>query len=236
MNEQEALIFARCVACIARAPGFSHPDVPPMVRAGFALALALAIAHAMPTRAIPAFAMALVSELAVGFALGSAASAIYDAAYAGGRAVDDYVGIRGAVPTAGAASGSGFGRLWSLLFAVGFFVLGGVRLAIEGLWESFSMLPPGTLVAGESLATLGVATLATVARTGAVVAAPAIAAAFAAQLALGSAARVVPKLSSFSLTFPVVFACALIATLVVVPTLWLRAGSPWTGLRFLVGH
>ncbi|HEV3156955.1 MAG TPA: flagellar biosynthetic protein FliR [Candidatus Baltobacteraceae bacterium] len=227
MNEHQALVFARCIAFIFRAPGFSHPSVPPQVRAGLAGVLALGFDHLTDARPPAVFALAFIEELAFGFALGAAASAIYDAAYSGGRAVDDYVGIRSAVPSVGNAAGAGFGRLWSLLFTAGFFVLGGYRLAISAFAETFSSVPVGTFAGTSELVNVTVTTLATVARTAVMVAAPAIAAAFVAQVALGFAARVVPKLASFSLSFPIIFACALIATLVALPVLVMRSTFPW---------
>ena len=49
------------------------------------------------------------------------------------------------------------------------------------------------------------------------VAAPAVAAAFVVQIALGALSRVVPRFGSFTLAFPLAFAAALLASTVVVP-------------------
>ncbi|MBD5654194.1 MAG: flagellar biosynthetic protein FliR, partial [Candidatus Eremiobacteraeota bacterium] len=123
MSDGALLVFARCAGFVFRAPGFSNPDVPPAVRAIFAfvLTLALAPAHAAAARIeAGGFAFALAGEALIGTAIGTAASMLYDGAFAGGRALDDYVGIRSSVPSANVQAGAGFGRLWSLAFATAF--------------------------------------------------------------------------------------------------------------------
>ncbi|MGH7683978.1 MAG: flagellar biosynthetic protein FliR [Vulcanimicrobiaceae bacterium] len=42
------LAFARAIGFFARAPGFARLGVPPALRAGFAFALAVAIAPSIP--------------------------------------------------------------------------------------------------------------------------------------------------------------------------------------------
>ncbi len=92
MSDGQLLVLARCAGFVFRAPGFSHPDVPPPVRAGFAFALSLALDDAYAARthvAAGGLAFAIVAELLVGAAIGVAASMLYDGAFAGGRALDD---------------------------------------------------------------------------------------------------------------------------------------------------
>lgn len=233
MNDTFLLTFARCAGFTFRAPGFSHPDVPPPVRAGFALALALALsAHGTPLTHVGAsgFVFALASETLLGAAIGIAASMLYDGAFAGGRALDDYVGIRASVPNANVDAGAGFGRLWSLAFAAGFFVLGGDRVALLGFANAFTTLPAGALVNAADLRTFAVALPETLLRASLFVAGPAIGIAFVAQLALASVARLVPRFSTFTLAFPIVFACVLLATLAALPVVLGAAAHPWWNL------
>jgi flagellar biosynthetic protein FliR len=238
VNEAFLLIFARCAGFVFRAPGFSHPDVPPPVRAGFAFALALALRgrrvtgpHIGPS----GFVFALATETFFGAAIGIAASMLYDGAFAGGRALDDYVGIRASVPSADVAAGAGFGRLWSLAFAAGFFVLGGDRFALLGFADAFTRLPPGTLVSAADLRTFAVALPETLLRAALFVAGPAIAIALVAQISLAAVARLVPRFSTFTLAFPVVFACVLLATLAALPAVLGAAAQPWWDLTPLHG-
>jgi flagellar biosynthetic protein FliR len=236
VSDADLLVLARCAGFVFRAPGFSHPDVPAPVRAGFAYVLALALAHAYASSArivAGGVVFALAGEVLIGAAIGIAASMLYDGAYAGGRALDDYVGIRASVPSADVAAGAGFGRLWSLAFATAFFTLGGYRIALRAFSETFVALPPGALVAPSGLQTFAVALPETLLRAACFVAAPAVAIAFVAQVSLAAIARLVPRFSTFTLAFPIVFACAILATVAgLVGTLHLAA-TPWMDLSLL---
>lgn len=232
MNEIDALVFARCAGFVLRAPGFSHPAVPPPVRAGFALMLALACcaarAGARPAPKEPAVLVAaLAAECALGASLGVAASMLYDGAYSGGRMLDDYVGIRASVPSAGIGAGAGFGRLWSLAFSAGFFVLGGYRLALDAFARTFDAVPPGALLEPGSLRAFALALPATLLRAALLVAGPAVAVALIAQIALAGVARLAPRLQTFALSFPVVFGCVLVVTLLAFAAVLPRAAEPW---------
>ncbi|GAC1302806.1 MAG: hypothetical protein NVSMB19_12350 [Vulcanimicrobiaceae bacterium] len=230
MNDGELLVFARCAGFVFRAPGFSHPDVPPPVRAGFAYVLSLGLARASATQvhlAAGALAFAIASEALVGAAVGIAASMLYDGAFAGGRALDDYVGIKASVPSANVAAGAGFGRLWSLAFTTGFFVLGGDRVALGAFGETIRTLPPGALANARDLATFAVALPQTLLRAAFFVAGPAIAIALVAQVGLALVARLVPRFSTFTLAFPAVFGCVLLATIAALPIVLGAAGRPW---------
>jgi len=226
------LVFARCVGFVFRAPGFSHPDVPAPVRAGFAYGLSLALAHALgaKVRLGGGIEFAVTCEALIGAAIGTAASMLYDGAYAGGRALDDYVGIRASVPSANVSAGAGFGRLWSLAFAAAFFELGGYRVALEGFADTFRALPPAALVAPAGLQTFGAALPQTLLRAALYVAGPAIGIALAAQFALAVVARVVPRFSTFTLAFPVVFGCVVLATIAALPSVLQSAAAPWWDL------
>ncbi len=229
-------MFARCAGFAFRAPGFSHPAVPPPLRAGFAYVVSLAYARSFAAAVrTPAegFVFALAGEALVGAAIGVAASMLYDGAYAGGRALDDYVGIRASVPSADVAAGAGFGRLWSLAFAAAFFALGGDRVALVAFGDSFVRLPPGALLGAGTLQTFAVTLPATLVRAAVFVAGPALALVFVAQVALGIVARLVPRFSTFTLAFPIVFACAVLATLAALPATLGAAGRPWMDLDLL---
>ena len=237
MNDEAVLVFARCIGFVFRAPGFSHPSVPSPVRAGLALALAFALrpaSRAVPQSA-PAFIAAVVLELAIGAAIGIAASILYDGAYAGGRALDDYVGIRGSVPNAQVFAASGFGRIWSLVFTAGFFLLGGYRIAILAFAHTFEIFPVGSVPGTRELYGFAVGLAGGILQSALLVAGPAIALVFAAQIALGALARVTPRFSGFTLTFPVMFGAALLATVASVPVLFERSAIPLFNVTFSRG-
>lgn len=202
------------------------------------LALVLTIALLPAVRAIHdidgvAFVIAVACDIGIGAAIGLAASVFYDGAYAGGRALDDYVGIRGSIPNAQIFAASGFGRVWSMVFTAGFFLLGGYRVVIWAFCRSFERVPPGGVPSAHALYDYALALPESIIEAALLVAGPAIALVFVAQFTLGALTRVIPRFASFTLSFPIVFAMALIATIAAVPLLFGASGSPWLRVPFL---
>jgi flagellar biosynthetic protein FliR len=230
MTQTLLLVFARSAGMVFRAPGFSHPNVPPPVRAGLALALAFAIAPHLPATVAldgPPLAFAIASETLLGATIGTGASLLYDGAYYAGRFIDDYVGVRASVPNANVTSAQAFGRLWSSVFLAGFFLLDGYVPVVDAFAASFDHLAPGVLVTRDAWLHVALALPDTIVRAALAIAAPAIAVVLTVQIALAAVARVVPRFASFSLTFPIVFAAALIVTVVGLPFLAPLAAHPW---------
>ncbi|MGA2395848.1 MAG: flagellar biosynthetic protein FliR [Candidatus Lustribacter sp.] len=234
MTQTTLLVFARGAGMIFRAPGFSHPSVPPPVRAGLALALAFAVAPHVPvvTYGGATFTLALASETLLGAAIGTGASLLYDAAYYAGRTIDDYVGVRGTVPNANVTSAQAFGRLWSSVFLAGFFLLDGYVPVVRAFDASFAAVPPGGAIAAGAWAAFAAALPATIVRAALLIASPALAVTLTVQVALASVARVVPRLANFSLAFPVVFAVAIVVALTGIPLFAPLSAHPWLVLPF----
>jgi len=179
------------------------------------------------------FLAGILCETFLGAAIGIAASMLYDGAYAGGRLVDDYVGIKVSNPAAGVAAPSGFGRLWSQAFTTGFFVLGGCSATILAFAHTFETLPPDSLLLASDLRTFAYTLPATLLRAALLVAAPAVAVAFAVQFALASVSRVVARLSVFSLSFALAFACVLAVTLTTLSPIMRTSAVPRMNLSLL---
>jgi flagellar biosynthesis protein FliR len=215
------LVFTRCAGFVFRAPGFSHPSVPAPLRAALAAALAIAITPGIgrPAQVVDviAFVIALLTEFLIGSAIGMTASLVYDGAYAGGRVVDDYVGVKAIAPSLQLVAPSGFGRVWSLAFTGGFFLSGAYRLAVLGFAQSFARVPPGGSLHPQGWSTYAAEFAATIVVVALQVAGPAVALAFVVQIALGALSRVIPRFGSFTLTFPLAFAAALVATAIALP-------------------
>jgi len=235
MTQTMLLVFARAIGLVARAPGFSHPSVPAMVRVAFALVLAWCVGAGVPAHApfgLAAFVIAIVGEAALGAAIGTGASLLYDGAYYAGRFIDDYVGVRGSVPNASVTSAQGFGRLWSAVFLAGFFLLDGYAIVVHVFAESFARVEVGGFVTVAGWNAFAFALPTTIVHAALGFAAPAITVAAVVQLALAAVARVVPRLSSFSLAFPIVFGGVLLATIVTIPLFAPLAARPWLVLPF----
>ncbi len=229
MTQTLLLVFARSAGLMFRAPGFTHPAVPMIVRLALALALALGIAPAQRSRPeldLAMFTLAIASEVVIGAAIGIGASLLYDGAYYGGRMIDDYVGFRGTVPNAQVTSAQGFGRLWSSLFLAGFFLLDGYAVVIRAFADSFEHVGAGSLIGAGPWYRFALALPQTIVTAALLVAAPAIAVAAVIQIALAAIARVVPRFSSFTLSFPIVLAAALLVAMATLPLYGSLAAHP----------
>ncbi len=225
-----ALVLARMLGFVFRAPGISHPSVPPILRVGFALALASLVTGLLKTRYHSGgalFLVAIASEFCIGGAIGFGAAVLYDAAYAAGRTIDDYVGIRVMAPNAAEFMSSGFGRLWSLVFTGGFFLLGAYRLVLATIVTSFSTIAPGAVVGERSLRSFALSIPTAVLHAAVMIAAPSIALAFSVQVALAGLSRIIPRLATFALSFPLAFAAALSGTMLAVVVFYGASAHPW---------
>lgn len=191
------------------------------------MAIAPRASPAMPRAADDAgLIVALAAEFAIGSAIGMAASILYDGAYAGGRVVDDYVGVKAIAPSLQLVAPSGFGRIWSLAFTGAFYLSGTYRVVLTSFARSFSNIPPGAAMRWPGWAAYGASFAASIALVAVEVAAPAVALAFLVQLALGALSRVVPRFGSFTLAFPLAFAAALTATVVAAPFVVEHTAAP----------
>ena len=224
------LAFARAAGLVSRAPGFAHPSVPAPVRAGLALALAFAVAPALPRAGDlgpVAFTVAVVCNVLLGGAIGFGAALLYDGAYFAGRTIDDYIGVRGSVPNANVISAQAFGRLWSSLFLAAFVLLDGWVPLVFAFSGSFAHAGVTAFPGPGAWLAFALGLPATILRAAVLVAAAPIAIAAALQLALAAVARVVPRCSTFTLTFPVTFAAVLLVTIAAVPLLAPAGAHPW---------
>jgi flagellar biosynthesis protein FliR len=224
------LVFARCAGFVFRAPGFSHPSVPPPIRAALALFLTVVIVPGIKEANLAfdgiAFVVAVVAEFLIGSAIGMVASLVYDGAYSGGRAVDDYVGVKAIAPSLQLVAPSGFGRIWSLAFTGGYFLTGAYRPTLLGFAHSFASLPPGTPVLPHSWVAFAADYAGAIANVALQVAAPAIGLAFVVQIAVGAISRAVPRFGSFTLAFPLALAAALAATAIAAPLIAQHSPRP----------
>jgi flagellar biosynthetic protein FliR len=224
------LVFARAAGLVARAPGFSHPSVPVIARAGFAFGLTCVVApNVAAARKLdaPELAIAAAAEAGLGAAIGFGAALLYDGAYFAGRTIDDYLGVRGSVPGANVTSAQGFGRLWSATFLAAFLLLDGWVPVVLAFADSFVRIAPGMFPSRTAWLHFALALPATLMHAAILVAAPAIAVAATLHLALAAVTRVVPRFGAFSLAFPFVFATALCVTVMMLPQLIPLGSRPW---------
>lgn len=229
MSTTALLVFARCAGFALRVPAIGHPSVPATLRSGFALVLTVAVLPAVRAVA-PLDGLALLTafgfEFLVGMALGMSAAIVYDAAYAGGRIVDDYIGVRAIAPSVALVAPSGYGRIWSLAFTGAFLFAGAYRPVVLTFAHAFTVLPPEAPLLGSAWMAFALAAVRTMLAVAASVAAPAVALAFVVHVALGALARAVPRFGSLTLAYPLVFGAALVATALALAPLLALAAHP----------
>ena len=228
MTATALLVFARCAGFASRAPGFSHPSVPHALRAGLALFLTIVIVPGVRGAEVRgvALALAFVVEFLLGSAIGIGASLLYDGAYAGGRMLDDYVGVKAMAPSVQLVAPSGFGRMWSIAFTGGYFLLGAYRVTLLAFAQSFDRVAPGAPFDPHVWLAFACTLASTIVLVGVAVAAPAIALAFVVQVAVAALTRTIPRFAGFALSFPLVFGAVLLVSAVSIPLLSARAGHP----------
>jgi len=105
--------------------------------------------------------------------------------------------------------------------------LDGWAIVITTFAQSFASVPPGRLIAANAWSAYAFALPTTIARAALMMAAPAVVVAAVVQLTLGAIARVVPRFSSFTLAFPIIFAATILVTIATVPLLAPLSGRPW---------
>ena len=214
---------------MVRAPGFSHPQVPRILRVAFGFTLALGLSGAAPrtVSSASAFGFAIATEFALGAAVGFGASVLYEGVAAGAAGLDDYIGVRGQNPGIVDVGGAGLGPAWNLLIVASYFLLGGYIPVLTVFASGFRALPPGALVSDADLFTLAHSLLVFVLEAALLVAAPAIVLALTTHVTIAAVARVVPRLASMQISWPLAYGIVIFASVAAMPLLAPLAGSPW---------
>lgn len=203
------LVLVRISGIVLIAPIFGTNDVPPTVRALLALALALLVAPvqtaAPPTlpSSLVEFSLIIATELLIGVVLGLGVTILFSAFQLTGGVVGQLSGMSlGEIFNPGLdESVPLFSHLMYLVAVATYVVIGGHRLLLGGLLESFAAVPPGSAALPGELDRLLVDLLNESFRLGLRAAAPAAAALLLATVVLGLVSRSLPQLNIFALGF-----------------------------------
>lgn len=217
-------VFARTAGVLTTAPGFGLRAVPLRIRLAAAVVLTPAMmpnaVGSVPAAAEPwALVPAAIEQLAVGLALGFAASLFFYGVGIAGQILDRQLAFIGG-GRAAPASGGQMGHLGAFYFAFAtlvFFITDGHHALLGGLARSWAALPLGEgLPAGASagqfcglVGTLFVAALE--------VGAPVVAAVFIADVAIAVLARVAPGLQPLAVGLPARSLVGLFAVVLSLP-------------------
>lgn len=211
------LVLARLSGLMMTAPVYGSMEVPVRVRALLVLALSLLVlpsqlVHQAEAATIVDYGVLVCGELAIGLVLGLGVQILFLAPQVAGQLVSQMSGIALAdvfnpsldseVPV--------FSQLLYLFSLALFLIIGGHRLVMAGLLETFAVIPPGqaSLLAtfSESFITLVAQSLELGLRAGA----PTITALLLATLIMGLISRTVPQLNVMSLGFGISAAMTLV--------------------------
>ena len=205
------LVFTRVGGLVITAPIFSAPEVPARVRALLAVALAALItptqwdvAVADPGSTLN-YAVFLASELIVGLSLGLGIVALFSGLLLAGRMIGQMSGLvlADVFDPASGISVSVFSRLMMLVTTAVFVAIGGHRILMAGLLDTFVTIPPGSAAVPGSMADTFVLLVAQSFTLAVRAAAPVVASLLLSTLALGLISRTLPQLNVLALGFGV---------------------------------
>ena len=202
------LASVRILAWLAIVPPFSSRAVPGMAKVVLSLGLALAVGPSIAPTEIPtgnyALAASLVTQVAVGSAMGMVTFMLFSAIAAAGSLIDVFGGFslaQGFDPL-GMNSNTVFGTFHQLLATAILFVTNGHLLVIGGLLSTFRFLPvgesPDTSGGTEILVTAFTMFFVTAVQ----IALPMIAVLFLADVGLALLTKVAPQLNAINVMFP----------------------------------
>jgi flagellar biosynthetic protein FliR len=213
------LVLTRIAALVMVAPLFGPFAVPLKMRAAVAVALAVLVAPLEVARetAAPAtlltFATAAAGEALVGLMLGLGVRILFASLQVAGQAISQIAGLQLAEVFSPGAGGNVpvFSQLLACVAAAVFVTIGGHRLVVEALLDTFAWLPVGQ--GGFSQSALDAVTV-LVAQSfvlGVRAAAPALVALLLATLIVGLVSRTLPQLNLMALGFGFQAVVALVA-------------------------
>jgi flagellar biosynthetic protein FliR len=210
VTRRELLIFTLVVARVGgmafSGPGLGTSAAPMRLRAVLVLALAALVTPAQWNSAVAAPAspvahlLAIAGEFGIGYMLGFGVTLLFSGIQLAGQIVGQMSGL-----TLADAYRPGFDTemplfshfLYLVALAV-YFVVGGHRLLVSGLLDTFATIPPGTVGVDMALADLVVQMLVESFSFGIRAAAPATAALLVASIVLGAVSRTLPQLNMMS--------------------------------------
>lgn len=204
------LILLRVGALFVFAPVFSSPFIPRTVKAALVLGLALGMAalgvgsEVRVPETVGRTVVLISQEVILGMLFGFVANLVFSAAQLGGQVigVDMGLGIVSVLDPQFETQVSVVSQVQTILAFLLFLAVGGDRVLVGVFATSLQKVPPGGLaLSGPALEALVFLT-GEIFRVGLRIAAPVIAALFAANVILGIFARSVPQMNMLILGFP----------------------------------
>ena len=198
-------IFIRMTGFILFNPLLGRSNLPGLVKAGFILVLTMAVYGTGPelTVSVPEhyleFAVILLLELAVGFALGFIMRLFFSVVQTGGSVIDTQMGLTMAqIYDAGSQSNlSVTGSLLNILMVLIFFAANGHYTLLRILTLSGELLPYGTAALGQEVASYAAEVFISCMLLSIKLALPILAAELLGELGMGILMKAIPQINAF---------------------------------------
>lgn len=217
----------RILALMSIAPVFNNVGMPRHLRLVIGLAIALAIAPALPPN--PAAIapgseisfIGILREMMIGFAIGFAIRMVFVSIDLAGDLIGLQMGLSFAVFFDPQAAGQTtvLAQFLGLFATLTFLAVDGHLLTINALAHSFEWLPSGSATLSTSAFMTIVKSAAAIFSSGLLISLPAVSALLVTNIALGVLTRAAPALNLFSLGFPITLAVGLFALMFSLPML-----------------
>ena len=208
------VLMIRPGALVLSAPLFGGAHVPPMVRIGLSVLLALIVA---PVVTLPAIGTGLVlvvaRELVIGVSIGLAIQIVVSAAELAGYLAGFQAGFSVAAiidPQSGVRNNM-IASLYGLLTLFVFFAVDGHHVVLVALVDSYAALPIGAGAIDQSLVSSVAGALGLVFTYGVRLAVPVVLALLIVELGLGLIVRAAPAMNLMVIGFPIRVMAGLIA-------------------------
>ena len=220
------LVLVRTTAFFVTAPFFGIRGVPPLLKAGLGLLVAVLVFPVLPPgqstfAGTGTYALAVINESLAGLALGYLATLIFSAIQVAGQLLDIHMGLAMAslFDPQNAATTTIMGQFFAIMGLLLFFQMDGHHTLLLALQESFHLLPLGGVRLDGNIVLMVVKLFAGMFSLGLRIAAPVIVVLLIADLGLSLVARTVPQLNVFILGFPLKVGLGLIVLIAILPLL-----------------
>ncbi|MBR0575947.1 flagellar biosynthetic protein FliR [Proteiniclasticum sp. BAD-10] len=223
-------ILVRVTAFMVLIPGLSPKSLPATAKLALSFGIALIVYQTLPP--VPGYAepvlfiLSALRETLIGLAMGFAGKLIFSAVEMAGQFVDFQAGYSmGALydPITGATA-SHYGRFFSWLAIMVFFLLDLHHVLLLALMESFQIAPAGQLGFGAVKLDAVVHLFSLAFRMGFSMAAPLLIVLLLTDLVMGIISRTVPQINVFMLGMPLKTLVAMVMTLMLLSVFMSLAG------------
>ena len=219
------LVFTRCISFLLTSPIFILPGIPPIVKAGFAFALAVVVYPVVPqeepviVETLWEYGLMLMKEALVGIGMGMICTWIFNIIRMAGQMIDFQIGFAMSQvvdPVTGTVNTLLGKFLYFLTLAV-FFCMDAHHGLIVGVVKSYQVLPIAMADLRIEAAPFIIEVFSTSITLALKTAVPVIAALLMVDMALGVMGRAAPQMNVFMLGFPFKIMFGLVSLAILLP-------------------